>query len=178
MQSLGRHWKKIADEVEFSSPRTTLELKMRYDCLEDQERNELAMLLEREYIHVDQPLDGVLEVGFPAETGEDAELARVRVPELESSDDDDEDGDAPGFAPAEPGFLEFSSSRVAELRAAGDQRPLPQMVRAIRQDWFSLEPEDRNEWAVPRQEASPRERRGKTSFGARGRRRPSVVGQA
>jgi hypothetical protein len=28
------------------------------------------MLREREYIHVDQPLDGMLEVGFPAETGE------------------------------------------------------------------------------------------------------------
>jgi hypothetical protein len=27
------------------------------------------MLLEREYISVDQPLDGGLEVGFPAETG-------------------------------------------------------------------------------------------------------------
>jgi hypothetical protein len=27
------------------------------------------MLLKREYINVDQPLDGVLEVVFPAETG-------------------------------------------------------------------------------------------------------------
>jgi hypothetical protein len=59
--------------VEFSSPRTTLELRMRYDCVEGQERNELAMLLERAYIHVDQPLDGMLEVGFAAETGEDEE---------------------------------------------------------------------------------------------------------
>jgi hypothetical protein len=55
VQTLGRQWKRIADEVEFSSPRTTLELRMRYDCLEGQERNELAMQLEREYIHVDQP---------------------------------------------------------------------------------------------------------------------------
>jgi hypothetical protein len=55
---------------------------MCYDSLESQERSQLAMLLEREYIHVDQPLDGMLEVGFPAGTGEDAELARVRVADL------------------------------------------------------------------------------------------------
>jgi hypothetical protein len=85
VQSIGRHWKRIADEVEFSSPRTTLELRLRCDCPE--ERNELAMLLEWEYIHVDQPLDGFLEVGFAAETGEDEELARVRAPDLGSSDD-------------------------------------------------------------------------------------------
>jgi hypothetical protein len=29
VQSLGRHWKGIADEVEFSSPRTTLEIRVR-----------------------------------------------------------------------------------------------------------------------------------------------------
>jgi hypothetical protein len=143
---------------------------MRHDWLEGRERNELAMLLEREYIHVDQPLDGMLGVGFPAETGEDAELAQVRVPDPDSSDGD---GDAPRYTPAQPGFLAFSSSRVAELPAAGDQQPLPRMVRAIRQDWFSLEPEVPNRWAVPRPEASPRRRgeailrspRPKASFG-------------
>jgi hypothetical protein len=60
---------------------------MRHDCLEAQERNELGMLLEREYIHVDQRLDGMLEVGFAAESGEDEELARVRATDRGSSDD-------------------------------------------------------------------------------------------
>jgi hypothetical protein len=31
VQSLGRHWQRIADEVQFSSPRTTPELRIRYD---------------------------------------------------------------------------------------------------------------------------------------------------
>jgi hypothetical protein len=145
--------------VAFSSPRTTLELRMRYDCLEGQERNELAMLLEREYIHVDQPLDGMLEVGFPAETEEDGNLGPGRARDPESSDDDE---DPPRFAPAQAGFLGFSLSGVAKLGAAGDQLPLPQGVRAIRQDWFSLEPEVRNQCVVPRQEASPRKRRGRS----------------
>jgi hypothetical protein len=69
VRSLDRHWRRIGDEVECSSPCTTLELRMRYDCPEGQERSELAMLLEREYINVDQRLDGVLEVGFPVERG-------------------------------------------------------------------------------------------------------------
>jgi hypothetical protein len=38
---------------------------MRYDRLEGQERNDLAMLLEREYIDVDQPLDRMLGGGLP-----------------------------------------------------------------------------------------------------------------
>jgi hypothetical protein len=63
VQTLDRHWKRIADEVEFSPPRTALDLGMHYGGLEGRERGELAMLLEREYIHVDQPLDGMLEVG-------------------------------------------------------------------------------------------------------------------
>jgi hypothetical protein len=45
VQSLGRHWKRIADEVESSSPRTTLEFRMHYGGLEGPERNELAMRL-------------------------------------------------------------------------------------------------------------------------------------
>jgi hypothetical protein len=105
VESLGRHWKRIADEVEFSSPRTELELGMRYDCLEGEERNELAMLLKRKYINVDRPLDGMLVVGFPAGTREDAELARVRAPDWESGDDDEYH---PRYAPASPGFLAFS----------------------------------------------------------------------
>jgi hypothetical protein len=46
--SLGRHWKTILNEIKFSSPRTTLELRVRCDCLEGRERNGLAMLLEPE----------------------------------------------------------------------------------------------------------------------------------
>jgi hypothetical protein len=109
VQRLGRHWKGMLDEIEFSCPRTALELRMRYDCLKGQERIELALLLE--YIHVYQPLDGVLEVDFPGETGQDAELARVRSPGGVWSDDED----APRYAPMSPGFLAFSASRVAEL---------------------------------------------------------------
>jgi hypothetical protein len=110
VQSHGRHWNRIADEVEFSSPRTTLELRMRYDCLERQERNELAMLLEREYIHVDQPLDGTLEVSVPAERGEDAELALVRARDRESSDDD---GGVCAVTTWLPGLHFFAYRRVA-----------------------------------------------------------------
>jgi hypothetical protein len=49
VQSLGRHWKTIFDQIEFLPPRTTLKLRMRCDCLEGRERNGLAMLLEPEY---------------------------------------------------------------------------------------------------------------------------------
>jgi hypothetical protein len=63
--------------VVFSSPRTALEHSMRCACLDGLERNELAMLLERECINVNPPWDGMVVVGFPAETNEDAELARV-----------------------------------------------------------------------------------------------------
>jgi hypothetical protein len=66
----------------------------------------------------------MLEVGFAVETGKDEELARVRAPDRGSSDDED----TPRYSRAPAGFLAFSSSRVAELRAAGDQRPLPQVV--------------------------------------------------
>jgi hypothetical protein len=115
----------------------------------------------------------MLEVSFAAETGEDKELARVRAPDRGSSEDED----APRYSPAPAGFLAFSSSRDAELRAAGDRRPLPQVVRTIPADWLSLEPEDRNQWALQPPEASPRKKRGKSSFGPRGRRRLSVVGR-
>jgi hypothetical protein len=87
VQSHDRHLKGIADEVEFSSHRTTLELRMLYDCLEGQERNVLAILLEREFVDVDPPL--AREVRFPAGTGEDEELGLVRAPDRESSDDED-----------------------------------------------------------------------------------------
>jgi hypothetical protein len=120
---------------------------MRYDCLKGQKRNELAMLLEREYIRVDPPLDVVLEVGVPVETGVDAELARVRAPHRESRNGDN---DPPRYAPASPCFMAFSSSRVAAFCADGDQRPVPQMLRTVRGDLLGLEPEDRNQWAVPR----------------------------
>jgi hypothetical protein len=164
VQTLGRHWKRIAAEVEFSCPRTTREPRMRYDCMEGQERGELAMPLEREYIHVDQPSDGMLEAVFAAETGKDEEPARVRAPDPRSSDEEE---DAPCYSPASAGFLAFSSSRIAELRAAGDQRPLPRVVRTIDGDWVSLEPKNRTQWAFPPPEASPRKKRGKSSFGPR-----------
>jgi hypothetical protein len=114
-------------------------------------------------------------VGFPAETGEDAELARVKAPDWESGDDEDH----PRYAPPItwlPGVQ--SSSRVAMLRSAGAQRPLRQVVRTIRGDWLGLETEDRNQWAVPRREATPRKRRGRPAFGPRGPRRPSMVATA
>jgi hypothetical protein len=66
------------------------------------------MLLEREYIHVDQPLDGMLEVGFPAETEEDGNLGPGRARDPESSDDEE---DPPRFAPAQAGFLGFTFYR-------------------------------------------------------------------
>jgi hypothetical protein len=125
VQRLGYHRKRIADEVEFSSPLTTLEPGMRHDCLEGQERNEWATLLERECINADRPLDGMQEVCLPTERGDDAELARVRAPHWEFSEDD---WDPPRYAPASPGCLAFRCSRVAGLRAAGDRRSLPHVV--------------------------------------------------
>jgi hypothetical protein len=41
-------------------------------------------------------------------------------------------------------------------------------VRTIRGDWLSLEPENRNQWAVPGREGSPLRRQGKSSFVPRG----------
>jgi hypothetical protein len=81
-------------------------------------------------------------VGFAAETGEDAELSEPGT----------EDPAARGCSPlcaGAPGILAFSSSRVAELRAAGAQRPPPQIVRAISGIGPSLEPEERNRRAFP-----------------------------
>jgi hypothetical protein len=102
------------------------------------------MLLEREYIHVDQPLDGLLGVGFAAETGEDEELVRVRDPDPGSSDEKEE---APCYSPAPAGFLAFSSPRVAESRAAGHRRPFRRVVITISGDRLSLDPEHWNQWA-------------------------------
>ena len=145
---IGRHWQRIQDQIAFSTPRSALELRMRYDYLEGQDRNELAMALEREFVHGQAEMDVMLEVGFAAETGDDAELARIRPPDHGSSDEY-EDDEPPRYAPSQPGFLAFSSARVAALRSAGDQRPLPRMVRDLRGEWNRLSPGERTQWALP-----------------------------
>ena len=153
---IGRHWQRIQNEIVFSAARTALELRMRYDYLEGQDRNELAMKLEREYVHGRQEMDVMLEVGFAAETGDDSELALVRPPDPGSSDEDEE---PPRYAPSQPGFLAFSSARVAALRSSGDRRPLTRMVRDLRGEWNGLSAEERIEWTLPPAWAAPPRRR-------------------
>jgi hypothetical protein len=89
----------------------------------------------------------MLEVGLPADTGEYAELARVRAPDRESRDNDE---DAPRCAPALPGFLRSVlrvSPSCGRLAISGPSRS---GCATIRSDWLGPENEDRNQWAVPR----------------------------
>jgi hypothetical protein len=115
--------------------------------------------------------------GFPAETGEDAVLALVRARDQESSDDDD----APRYTPAQPGFPAFSSSRVAELRTPGDRRPLRRLCEPFAGTGSASNSMTRTSGPSPGP-THHRARGGcphrKSSFDVRGRRRPSVVGQA
>jgi hypothetical protein len=171
VQSFGRHWKRIADEVEFSSPRTTLDRRLRNDCLEGQERNELPMRLERKDIHVDQPLDGALVVGLPAEAGEDAELARVRAAGRKSSDDEDLPRYAPRHLASWRSVLHVSP-RCARLAISGLSRRWCELFAAT---GAASNP---GTGTVPRPEATPRKRRGRPSLDPRRRRRPSVIGPA
>jgi hypothetical protein len=62
-------------------------------------------------------------------------------------------------------------------RPAGDQRALPQMVRAVRGDWPSLEPEA-GASGPSRGRRHDRAKGDKSSFGPRDRRPPSVIPQA
>ena len=113
---IDRHWYRILDQTTFSTRRTVLELRMGYEYLEARGGNGLAMLLEREYVEVEQPLDAMLEMGFAARTGDDAELARIRPPDPGSSDE--EEDEPPRYAPS-PGLSRVQRrprSRAALVR--------------------------------------------------------------
>ena len=109
-----RHWQRVQEEVSLSTGGTVPELRMGCDYLEGQDRNQEGMVLEGECRHAQRPLDVIVEVAFAPETGADAELGLVRPPDPGSSDGD-EDDEPPRYALSRPGFLAFSSARVAGL---------------------------------------------------------------
>jgi transcriptional regulator with XRE-family HTH domain len=166
VDTMGHRWTQIVDEVRFSSPRSPLELRVRYEFLEAQERNRLAMMLERECVLVAQPLDGVIELCFPPQKGEAAAATIVVASSSGSSEDEDDGSRPPRFVKSEAGFLRFCGARRAELLARGVRKPLPLFVRELKTEWLGLSAQDRARWAL----APPHEPPGTT--GARRARQP------
>ena len=144
VDTLGRRWTQIVQEVGFSVRRSPLELKWRYEFLEGEERNRLAMLLEREYFQAEDPLDGIIEIHFAAQSGDGAPPEEAAGVLSGSSDDDDE----PPFVATGPGFLPFCQAMRAELLAAGRREPLPVMVQCLGAAWRQLPAVEQAEWAA------------------------------